>query len=569
LPTYDLKNFSPYDFELLVKDLLQEELKLPLESFTSGKDRGIDIRYSKNKKNNIIIQCKHYVSSTLSNLISNLKLEKPKVDKLKPDRYLIVTSLGLSPEAKNRIDSVFSPYIVNQADILGLEAINSLIRKYPKIEKRHYKLWMTSSEVLKHILHSSVYNRSNIDIKQIHQKAKIYVQNKSFKTALKILGKNHYCIISGVPGIGKTTLAEILCLKYLMRGYELISISTNIEDAYKTLDEESKQIFLFDDFLGNILFENRLKDSSILKFIDLISKSKNKRFILTTREYILQQAIVNSEGYARVQLKKCIVKQEDYTRKIKAYILYNHLYFSGLGREYINAISKGKNYLEIANHKTFSPRIIEWMTNSLNVQNIPATQYAKEFINALNSPKIIWKFAFEKHLSPYSRSIVVLLGLVKDNISLNDFKILFKAWDQTNSNDIIEWQVRFNESLRELDGTFIKIDGHSEAIIKHHNPSIKDFILDYLESNTELIERFLSMKLVFWDQFAWVMILLEQKRNEISSDKILKIVELLIKNFNLPALEVKYVYGDQVIKKEISAFEKLRHLLDLLESPKF
>ena len=46
MPQYDFKAVSPIDFELVVRDLLQKELNLTLESFKAGRDSGIDFRYS-------------------------------------------------------------------------------------------------------------------------------------------------------------------------------------------------------------------------------------------------------------------------------------------------------------------------------------------------------------------------------------------------------------------------------------------------------------------------------------------------------------------------------------------
>jgi len=563
MPTYDLKSLSAYDFELLTKDLLEAELHLPLETFTTGRDSGIDIRYSRNKRNSIIVQCKHYANSRVSDLFKTLNIEKPKVDKLKPDRYLLATSLGLTPDAKSRIEAIVSPHIKSAADILGLEAINSLITKHKAVEKKHYKLWMTSSEVLRHILHSPVYNRSSIDKNLILRKTKVYVQNRSFRKALKILEKNHYCIISGIPGIGKTTLAEVLTLKYLTRGYELVSISTNIDDAYKVLDEDQKQIFLFDDFLGSTFFENRLGDNSLLKLIEHVSRSKNKRFILTTREHILQQAIGVSEGYARAQLRKCIVTQEDYTRKIKAHILYNHLFFSELDETHILSIIKDRLYLDIVNHENFSPRIIEWMTNALNVQNISASQYGKGFIAALNSPKVIWRIAFEKHLTPSARSVVVLLGMIYDRVSLSDFAVLLRAWNNHATKDQIEWNILFKSSLRELDGTFIRIDGGSTATLRFHNPSIKDFISDYLEGNNEVMSSFLNSDLKYWDQFCYLGMSWSQKKDIAFLEPVIRLAEMMLENIYLPTLELEPVYGQAVRKKEKDMFSKLRFLCEI------
>ena len=40
MPNYDFRSLSPIDFEIIVRDLLQEELGVTLESFKSGKDLG-------------------------------------------------------------------------------------------------------------------------------------------------------------------------------------------------------------------------------------------------------------------------------------------------------------------------------------------------------------------------------------------------------------------------------------------------------------------------------------------------------------------------------------------------
>jgi hypothetical protein len=37
MPDYDFRNLSPIDFEILVRDLIQEELGVRLESFKAGK----------------------------------------------------------------------------------------------------------------------------------------------------------------------------------------------------------------------------------------------------------------------------------------------------------------------------------------------------------------------------------------------------------------------------------------------------------------------------------------------------------------------------------------------------
>ena len=43
---YDFRTLSPIDFELLVRDLLQAEFNITMESFGPGKDGGIDFRFA-------------------------------------------------------------------------------------------------------------------------------------------------------------------------------------------------------------------------------------------------------------------------------------------------------------------------------------------------------------------------------------------------------------------------------------------------------------------------------------------------------------------------------------------
>jgi len=101
---YNLYNLNDKDFELLVRDLLQKELGIVLESFKKGKDKGVDLRYSKNGLNDIIVQAKHWFQSDFDKLSKYLITEElPKVHLINPKRYIIATSIGLLPQQKDKI----------------------------------------------------------------------------------------------------------------------------------------------------------------------------------------------------------------------------------------------------------------------------------------------------------------------------------------------------------------------------------------------------------------------------------------------------------------------------------
>ncbi len=46
MPEYDLLILQPNEFECLTRDLLQKRERIFIESFTPGRDNGIDLRFA-------------------------------------------------------------------------------------------------------------------------------------------------------------------------------------------------------------------------------------------------------------------------------------------------------------------------------------------------------------------------------------------------------------------------------------------------------------------------------------------------------------------------------------------
>ena len=376
MPNYDFRSLSSYDFENLVRDLLQKELGVTLESFTIGRDEGIDMRYRVDKETQVIIQCKHFAGSSYSKLYSHLKQkELEKVRRAEPNRYILATSVGLTPVNKQKIMELLDPYISSERDIYGRDDLNNLLGKYPNIEKSNFKLWLTSQAILERVLHNGIFNQSDIEVESIQQKIKYYVRNKTFEEAQRTLEKKHYCIIAGIPGIGKTMLAEMLSFEYLSKGYELIKIYSDISEAFEVINQNNKQIFFYDDFLGQTSLENKFgknEEQKLISFIEKILRSPDKRLILTTREYILNKAkgIYEKLNYVNYFSEEYLIHLINYTDLEKALILFNYLYFSDLLIECKEMIHRDKNYLKIIYHRNFNPRIIETMINRASKFNI-------------------------------------------------------------------------------------------------------------------------------------------------------------------------------------------------------
>jgi hypothetical protein len=77
---YNQLALSPLEFENLSRDLLQKHLNIYLESFTTGKDGGIDFRASAGHAENCVVQAKRYTN--YRPLLAQLKSEAKKVKKI-------------------------------------------------------------------------------------------------------------------------------------------------------------------------------------------------------------------------------------------------------------------------------------------------------------------------------------------------------------------------------------------------------------------------------------------------------------------------------------------------------
>jgi len=365
---YNLANLSPYDFELVTRDLLRASENLQLRSFAPGRDRGIDLRgwQAGHPSRSVIVQCKHMLSSPYPKLRSAVKLEKQKLDKLKqkPNRYMLATTKPLTNDNMEELCQILKPYCRSTNDILDGGSIDSLLAQHEDVVRKHYKLWVTSTPVLQRVLNAGIYNRSESYLEGLLSRSRTFVQPRAFVDAQRILKEYHSCIISGPPGVGKTTLADMLCLEYLASGFELIVVSEDILEADNIYSQQRRQVFIYDDFLGRTDLREKLgknEDNRIIEFIRRISKSSNHRFILTTREYILRAARMRYDRLdtGDIDPLKCVLEIENYTELQKGLILYQHLAFSNdLRQSDIEDLVRNQRYLTIVRHPNYTPRHI-------------------------------------------------------------------------------------------------------------------------------------------------------------------------------------------------------------------
>lgn len=493
--SYRFNNLSSADFEDLARDLIGEGVGVRFEAFTSGPDGGIDGRHAPGRgQSDLILQAKHYEQSSVSQLEAAVRKERPAIDRLQPGRYILATSKGLSPANKASLSTIIGSSLKSEGDIFGSDDLQALLRKFPVIEKAHIKLWLSSAAILDRVVRSASHAYAAITKEEIEAKVKVYVQNPSFAEAADRLEKHHLLIISGPPGVGKTTLGEMLAYSYLGKEWELVPIRS-LEDGFAAIVDAKKQVFLFDDFLGKIALDRQAlaaKDSDLSRFMNRVRRSQNARFILTTRAYILEDARRHSENLAdeKLDVTKYVLDVGVYARRIKAKILFNHLVVAQTPEDHVRALIESEKIPRIVDHKNYNPRVIEWMTDGIHIADVKASEYADTFLEMLANPTRLWDKAFRNHIDEKCRHLLMAMFFSSEQgVRIDELSRAFNSLHPAlcSKYGVSHGPKDFEEALKILEGGFVNISG---KMVSYVNPSVRDYIKDYLSGDDELLKEF-------------------------------------------------------------------------------
>ncbi|WP_053738092.1 restriction endonuclease [Nocardia sp. NRRL S-836] len=389
MDTFDLRRLTDHDFELVCGDLLSDVLGLPLEVFPAGRDGGVDLRHDA-----VVVQCKHWVHSRPSALIRHLvKVELPKVRALGVKRYAIATSASLTVADKDRLVEAFHPFLRGTGDVFGAEQLVALLAARPEVVRRHFRLWLSSTAVLRTLLSQEIVRRSAWLAADLAETAKTFVPHAGFESARETLAATSVCVITGIPGIGKTTIAKMLALWLADDGYEIVEISQDAAEIAELWDASARQVFVYDDFLGSTTLESlgKNEDHRLLKAMRQISTAPGKALVMTTRGYVLEQARQRHRvlGEADLDPMTSVVELSDLTPEIRAHILYNHVHNSTLPVEEKRRFADPDLWRPIVRHPNFNPRLVE---------RTLALSEPGEMIANLDHPRRIWESILEDEL---------------------------------------------------------------------------------------------------------------------------------------------------------------------------
>lgn len=541
---YDFSTLNSSDLEELVCDLLNSQEQefgttVFFKTFKEGKDKGIDFLNSTSKNiYETVGQVKHYFRSGFDVMLKGLiNDESKKVEKLNPDKYIFATSVDLSVGNTVEIYNTFDPFIKSLSDIYGKKELNRLLEKHPNILDNHFKLWYSSTNVLKKILNYQIEGRSNeFQENDLKKRLRLYVQTAILTNARKALEVNNFVIITGEPGVGKTTTAELLLYDYIKDGYSLGYIYDDIKEVEKILaNDDSKQIFYFDDFLGHNSAEiskAKMSESALINVLRRISNGTNKKIIFTTRTFILQSAVEESEKlrHFKIKTKESTLQLSEYNKDLKEKLLFNHIEESEIDEPFKLVLKSDRIKNFIINHKNFSPRSVEFITSKEHVNDLSVEEFEKYIYPNFNSPDEIWRHAYEQQITDIERILLNTMLSFGDSVDYYDLEIAFNSRlnYEAKFNNLVKPMNAFNRALSKLEGGFIVKENiyrfqtdDNANIWKFINPSLVDFLIKYLQTDLSEVLR-ISESATFLLQLTQRLFPLEKSSTKSQLPKLLK-----------------------------------------------
>lgn len=472
---YDFSQLSNSGFEHLCRDVLNTEPDLRLETYPEGRDGGIDLREIRPDGSTIVGQCKHYERSSKSTFIRAVKKEKEKPGRKHADRYIFTTTFRLTAATQTEVANILD---IPESDVWGPAKINDTLRDYPEIVKSHYALWLSSTATLERILHAELWNRTEYLLEQIAEEARFWVETPAFAEARYILDTEGVCIISGLPGTGKSFLVNRLALDAVaQKEWQVLDISKPSE-AWKSWMPGVKQLFCFDDFLG----ETRLNSDAVGQgsiFLDLIKRVRrnraDKRLVMATRAQVLREAAdSDSDALADIAVDpaRCGVDLTAFDNRTRREILAVHLSLSDLPDDERERACLSRRLLSLAEDPYYNPRLIQKVTERARDTDTSDSILEKLSMTFAN-PQKLWRTSFSPLSSDAQETLLTLTTLPPRPIELSSLRTLARFGGST-----IEWQ----SVIHTLEPTWIRLtDSGTTKNVRFSNPSCREYLLSMLD----------------------------------------------------------------------------------------
>lgn len=555
---YSFLNLSSYEFEQFCSDFLRKKLKIDFKTFKEGKDLGIDCL---NSENNIVCQCKRY--SDYNNLKAVCLQEKEKVEKLNCKEYYLMTTVNLTVLQTNELYEIFKDYMPNAEHIISLNDIEDFIGRRENVDilEKHYKLWLSSSNVLSSFMNKYANQLSKYKLDEIKREAEYFVETKAYKEAIKLIKTKNIVLITGEPGIGKTITSDMVAGSIILRNKDYILRYGQCNDIKQIIEttklNNDKEVIYIDDFLGQTMAEiDRSKIEELKVLLYGVRKFKNKKIILNCRITILNKAMREQIEFKKLFTDLGIYEYLIDTSKItdlnKANIIFNTIKRYKVPKEMYNSIIENKNYYKIINHVSYNSRIIEYC--ALNYEKVKNNNLFSYVIENLDNPANVWHDEFTRIGKYASLVMYELYTLGNKYIPISALKESVNMFLLNNplsvNNDDFEITISYLAKSMVAYTVF-----EEETFVSVINPSVNDYIQNYLTSNDFTLKTIYNSA-IYLQQIEKIEKIVEDKnglqRKSILDYKIYRNYDSV--HINKDDMYLSYISNNEVLDENLEKF---------------
>ena len=553
----DFGELSEPDFVQLMGDLLGAEWKMRLHRFPRGRDGGVDLQgfgptaapLHLAEASELVVQCKHRPRDVLRDLRRELAREAQKDIVKQADRYILVTSARLTRANKREIASNIYGGGISENDVLGREDVDDLLRNHPEVLRTNMKMFLASGSHLQVFLNQAEHINSAEFSRRLLQLQRTFVETDVVKQALAMLESSRICILSGPPGVGKTTTASILLLRYMAEGWQPVVATSEVRELEVQFLPGVKQVLFFDDFLGQAGKEailGRGEDSSLVRLMRAVERDPNRVLILTTRDYRLKKAQQAYEqlSYPVFESSRLTVRLDGLSEDDRVHILRNQLHYSPMGALVDESIDLAGRFTEIVRHRNYNPRVIEMTIEAevrcsgfksvgpresgwdcgaeSSITGNPHLDMFKVLEDALESPAKLWRHILWEQLSTLQLEILISrLSFGDQAVFLSDLikaaSALAKSAGRDPDSMDMERAIRILENdLIQLDDTY---DSPEVAIARRLHPGVPDALWQLIGSHPDFLFRLVDSAQYF-EQIEFLETCMELLPADASSERI-------------------------------------------------
>ncbi|WP_329581932.1 restriction endonuclease [Kitasatospora sp. NBC_01250] len=483
-PDYDFKSLSPYDFEIFARDLLSAHDGLTYSTYRVGADGGVDLQ-ANSSDGLVIVQCKHTPDASKATVARLAQAEAVKLRHLNhmPQRYVFMTSADISPVAEREISEIFQS-LAPDIEVRGRGWLNSALAQYEHLERRHFKLWLTSTQAIREMLQGGVFLRGESRVRRIERNYLRFVYHTTCREAEGALEHTGCVLLTGDPGAGKTTIAEYLLLLWWHRGYRIIVDPRTVDRWWEWLEDDTPTVFFFDDTWGQTRHGDhgsRHYDSDIYEFVESVfekrkSGASDKFLIMTSRTQVLHDTVRLSDSSRRTLevIGTSRIRVRRLPPEVRARVLFNHVNMAVSESRVRSELARGGWWQHVADHRNYSPRIIELVLQ--RNQSSSAGALLGDLFKSLENPLEIWDSSF-KSLPEYDQRMLLTMAMMDSQRAR--WQKLAKRLEGLATTDS-----NLDAAVERLDDSWIARETvYGEYYLALLDPSQRDYLTRYLSNS--------------------------------------------------------------------------------------